>query len=59
MSNEMVRFTEDMTYASNICVSFSDRAENLNDVCIWFLHNNIVLLTFRYGDTSEFQCLLF
>lgn len=43
----------ELTRASNLCVSFCDRTESLNDVLLWLLHANVILLTFQYGDASE------
>jgi hypothetical protein len=45
-------YTRELTHASNLCVSFCDRSESLNDLLIWLLHNNSILLTFQYGDAS-------
>jgi hypothetical protein len=44
----------ELTRASNLCVSFCDRTESLNDILLWLLHANIILLTFQYGDASKF-----
>ncbi|KAF2437123.1 hypothetical protein EJ08DRAFT_578120 [Tothia fuscella] len=46
-------YTQDFTRASNLCISFCDRAESLNELLIWLLHGSSILLTFRYGDTSH------
>jgi hypothetical protein len=46
------RYTRELTHASNQCILFCDRSESLNDVLIWFLHGNAILLTFQYGDAS-------
>jgi hypothetical protein len=42
----------ELTHASNLCVSFCDRTESLNDILLWLLHANVILLTFQYGDAS-------
>jgi hypothetical protein len=46
------QYTRELTRASNLCVSFCDRSESLNDLLIWLLHGNSILLTFQYGDAS-------
>jgi hypothetical protein len=43
----------ELTHASNLCVSFCDRTESLNDILLWLMHANIILLTFQYGDASK------
>lgn len=43
----------ELTRASNLCVSFCDRTESLNDILLWLLHANVILLTFQYGDASK------
>ena len=43
----------DLTHACNLCVSFCDRSESLNDILLWLLHANVILLTFQYGDASK------
>jgi hypothetical protein len=52
-SRERQLFTRELTHASNLCVGFCDRAESLNDILVWLLHGNAMLLTFQYGDTSK------
>jgi hypothetical protein len=47
---ERQQYTRELTKASNLCVSFCDRSESLNDVLVWLLHSNTILLTFQYGD---------
>lgn len=42
-----------LTHASNQAVSFCDRTESLNDILLWMLHANVILLTFQYGDASK------
>jgi hypothetical protein len=46
------QYTRELTAASGLCVSFCERSESLNDLLIWLLHSNSILLTFQYGDTS-------
>jgi hypothetical protein len=52
-SLERQQFTLELTHASNLCVSFCDRAESLNDILVWLLYSNSILLTFQYGDASR------
>jgi hypothetical protein len=46
------RYTGELTHASNLVISLCDRSESLNDILIWLLHGNSVLLTFQYGEAS-------
>jgi hypothetical protein len=47
----------ELTHASNQCVSFCDRAESLNDILLWLLHANVILLTFQYGEASKLHTI--
>jgi chromatin structure-remodeling complex subunit RSC3/30 len=47
------KYSHSLTHASNLCVSFCDRAESLNDPLIWLLHSNAVLLTLQYGEAHH------
>ncbi|KUJ10214.1 uncharacterized protein LY89DRAFT_656902 [Mollisia scopiformis] len=42
----------DLVHASNVCVSFCDRAESQNDLLVWLLYGSTCLVTIHYGDTS-------
>ena len=53
-STERQKLSLEITHASNLCVSFCDRAESVNDLLVWLVHANGILLTFQYGDTSRF-----
>jgi hypothetical protein len=53
-NQERQSFARELTHASNIVVGFCTRAESLNDLIVWLLHGNAILLTLHYGDTSKF-----
>jgi hypothetical protein len=52
-NQERQSLSRELTHASNLVVGFCARAESLNDLIVWLLHNNAILLTIQYGDTSK------
>lgn len=47
------RLLEQMTVASTICLNFCDQASSVNEMLAFLQHNDVLLRTQQYGDSSK------
>jgi hypothetical protein len=57
--NSKADFAYQMINASNRCLGFCDQFGNVNNLLVWLMYKNLLLLTMVHGDSSMQEFMFF
>lgn len=50
-------FALEMIRLSDMCIALCEKSNAVNDLSMWLLHENLLLLTMQHGDSSKLNTL--